>query len=133
MRDITGAARAKAARDRLTLNCALDDATPTLGLREGRKLACTLRLDIAWLRNGLSNRKRRPLDQLAVGIGGVLRVVRDHRLGHANRAARHQGHTSSGGRKLCYSQFDRHKPFNLVFTSWFGAARPLLSPIHMMS
>lgn len=133
MRDIASAARTEATRDRLALDCALDDPAPTLWLGKRRKLACALSLYVARLGHRLHHRERRAFHQLPIGIGGVLRVVSDHRLGHANRAARHQGHTSSGGRKLCYSQFDRHKPFNLVFTSWFGAARPRLSPIHMMS
>jgi len=51
-----------------------------------------------------------------------LRIVGDHWLSHTYRTARHKGNASSGGRELCYSQFDRHE-FRTLF-SRLGSMRP---------
>jgi hypothetical protein len=41
--------------------------------------------------------------------GGKIGRIRVHRLGDAHRTALQQGDASSGGRKLCDSQFERHR------------------------
>jgi hypothetical protein len=80
----------------LAFDCPLDNPlTPRL-----RDLAVAI-LDIF----GLLQRNL----NLAVRIAGVDRVFGDHRLRHANRAARHQGDARGGGGELCSGHFDRHK------------------------
>jgi hypothetical protein len=80
----------------LALDCALNNPAAALWLRQRRQFAHTLGFYVARLFHILRGR----FHQLAIGIGGEARLIRVHRLRHANRTALQKRYSCSGRRQL---------------------------------